>query len=174
MAAGNWWMSQMNLDISPGQIIWPRVLIVLGLSMCFAPANVAAYLYTPLELRGAAVGLLSLLRNEGGSFGTSMAQTLHERRDQFHTQRLGEYLDPFNPALSSFVEQAQGRMDMGDPAALQQLAAQAIDILRRQQASALAYFDCFWIFAVVTLALMLVVPLMRPSVAEKGAPISGE
>jgi len=174
MAAGNWWMSQMNLDISPGQIIWPRVLIVLGLSMCFAPANVAAYLYTPLELRGAAVGLLSLLRNEGGSFGTSMAQTLHERRDQFHTLRLGEYLDPFNPALSSFVEQAQGRMDMGDPAALQQLAAQAIDILRRQQASALAYFDCFWIFAVVTLALMLVVPLMRPSVAEKGAPISGE
>jgi DHA2 family multidrug resistance protein len=174
MAAGNWWMSQMNLDISPDQIIWPRVLIVLGLSMCFAPANVAAYLYTPLELRGAAVGLLSLLRNEGGSFGTSMAQTLHERRDQFHTLRLGEYLDPFNPALSSFVEQVQGRLDMGDPAALQQLAAQAIDILRRQQASALAYFDCFWIFAVVTLALMLVVPLMRPSVAEKGAPISGE
>jgi DHA2 family multidrug resistance protein len=56
---------------------------------------VAAYLYTPLELRGAAVGLVSLLRNEGGSVGTSMAQTLlHERRDQFRTTRLGEYPDP--------------------------------------------------------------------------------
>ena len=44
MAAGNYWMSQMNLDISPGQVVWPRVLVVLGLSMCFAPANVAAYL----------------------------------------------------------------------------------------------------------------------------------
>ncbi len=52
MAAGNYWMSQMNLDISPGQVVWPRALIVLGLLMCFAPANVAAYLYTPLELRG--------------------------------------------------------------------------------------------------------------------------
>jgi hypothetical protein len=41
MAAGNYWMSQMNLDISPDQVVWPRVLIVLGLSMCFAPANVA-------------------------------------------------------------------------------------------------------------------------------------
>ena len=99
MAAGNYWMSQMNLDISPGQVVWPRVLTVLGLSMCFAPANVAAYLYTPLELRGAAIGLLSLLRNEGGSVGTSMAQTLQERRDQFHTLRLGEYLDPLNPAV---------------------------------------------------------------------------
>jgi DHA2 family multidrug resistance protein len=167
-------MSQMNLDISPGQVVWPRVLVVLGLSMCFAPANVAAYLYTPLELRGAAVGLLSLLRNEGGSVGTSMAQTLHERRDQFHTLRLGENLDPLNPAMSSFVEQVQGQLNMGDPAAAQQLALQALDNLRQQQASALAYFDCFWIFAMVTLALVLAVPLMKRSVAEKGAHIASE
>ncbi len=91
MAAGNYWMSQMNLDISPGQVVWPRVMLVLGLSMCFAPANVAAYLYTPPLLRGAAIGLLSLLRNEGGSVGTSMAQTIQERRDQFHILRLGEF-----------------------------------------------------------------------------------
>jgi DHA2 family multidrug resistance protein len=174
MAAGNYWMSQMNLDISPGQVVWPRVLVILGLSMCFAPANVAAYLYTPLELRGAAIGLLSLLRNEGGSVGTSMVQTLHERRDQFHTMRLGEYLDPFNAALNSFVEQAQGRLDTGDPAALQQLAWQAIESLRQQQASALAYFDCFWISAMVTLALVFVVPLMKRSVAEKGTHVGGE
>jgi MFS family permease len=174
MAAGNWWMSQMNLDISPGQVVWPRVLIVLGLSMCFAPANVAAYLCTPLELRGAAVGLLSLLRNEGGSFGTSMAQTLHERRDQFHTLRLGETLDPLNPAVTSFIEQAQGQLATGDPAAQQQLALQALETLRQQQDSALSYFDCFWIFAMVTLAFVLVVPLMKRSVAEKGARIVGE
>ena len=42
MAAGNYWMSQMNLDVSPGQLVLPRVLLVLGLSMSFAPANVAA------------------------------------------------------------------------------------------------------------------------------------
>jgi DHA2 family multidrug resistance protein len=174
MAAGNYWMSQMNLDISPGQVIWPRVLVVLGLSMCFAPANVAAYLYTPLELRGAAVGLLSLLRNEGGSVGTSMAQTLHERRDQFHTLRLGDYLDPFNAAVSSFIEQTQAQFDTGDPIASQQLAWQALENLRQQQASALAYFDCFWIFAVVTLVLAFVVLLMKRSVAEKGTHVGGE
>jgi hypothetical protein len=69
-----------------------------------ATANVAAYRYTPFELKRAAVGLLSLLRNEGGSVGTSMAQTLHERRDQFHTMRLGEHLEPFNATVSSFGE----------------------------------------------------------------------
>ncbi len=70
MAIANYWMSQMNLDISPGQVVWPRVMLVFGLSMCFAPANVAAYLYIPPSLRGAAVGLLSLLRNEGGMWAS--------------------------------------------------------------------------------------------------------
>jgi MFS transporter, DHA2 family, multidrug resistance protein len=176
MAASNYWMSQMNLFISPGQVVWPRVLIVLGLSICFAPANVAAYLYIPPLLRGAAVGLLSLLRNEGGSVGTSLAQTMQERRDQFHTLRLGESLDPFNPAVHSFLEQAQARFlqQTGDPAAAQQLAWQALENLRQQQASALAYFDCFWLFAVLMLAVMVVVLLMKRSVAEKGARVGGE
>jgi MFS transporter, DHA2 family, multidrug resistance protein len=171
MAASTYWMSQLNLLISPGQVVWPRVVLVLGLAICFAPANVAAYLYTPMALRGAAVGLLSLLRNEGGSVGTSMAQTLQERRDQFHTLRLGESLDPFNPAVHSFLEQAQARFlqQTGDPATAQQLALQALENLRQQQASALAYFDCFWLFSVAMLALTLVVFVMKRSVAEKGA-----
>jgi DHA2 family multidrug resistance protein len=174
MAAGNYWMSQMNLDVSPGQLVWPRVVLIVGLSMCFAPANVAAYLYTPMALRGAAVGLLSLLRNEGGSVGTSMAQTVQERRDQFHTLRLGEYLDPFNAAVHSFVAQTQTLLQTGDAALLRLLPWQAIENLRQQQAAALAYFDVFWLLAIVMVALVPVVLWMKRSVAEKGARIGGE
>jgi len=176
MSAGNYWMSQMNLEISPGQVVWPRVVLVLGLAICFAPANVAAYLYTPPLLRGAAVGLLSLLRNEGGSVGTSLAQTMQERRDQFHTLRLGEFLDPLNPAVTSFLEQARGvfLQQTGDPVAAQQLALQTLENLRQQQASSLAYFDVFLLLAVVTLLLVPVALLMKRSVAEKGAHISHE
>src|SRR5271154_2091353 len=107
MAAGNYWMALMNLYISPSQAIWPRVVTIIGLSLMFAPLNVAAFVYTPKHLRGAAVGLLALLRNEGGSFGTSMVQTLQERRDQFHNTRVGEFLDPFNPEATSFLEQSR-------------------------------------------------------------------
>ena len=174
MAAGNYWMSQMNLDISPGQVVWPRVVLVLGLSICFAPANVAAYLYTPLALRGAAVGLLSLLRNEGGSVGTSLAQTVEERRLQFHSLRLNEYLDPFNAAVHSFLAQARALFQTGDPALSKLLAWQALGDLRQQQAAALAYFDVFWLLAVVMVALLPLVLLMRRSVAEKGTRIGGE
>jgi DHA2 family multidrug resistance protein len=176
MAAGSYWMSQMNLDISPGQVIWPRVVLVAGLSIGFAPANVAAYLYTPMALRGAAVGLLSLLRNEGGSVGTSMAQTVQERRLQFHSLRLGESLDTFNATMTSFLDQARTLFleQTADPAAAQQLAGQTLENLRQQQAAALAYFDVFWLLAVLTLLLVPVVLLMKRSVAEKGAHVGGE
>jgi len=43
-----------------------------------------------------------------------------------------------------------------------------------RQSLALAYFDCFWLFAVAMLAVTLVVFLMKRSVAEKGARIGGE
>jgi DHA2 family multidrug resistance protein len=176
MAAGNYWMSQMNLDISPGQAVWPRVVLVAGLAVCFAPANVAAYLYVPIELRAAAVGLLSLLRNEGGSVGVSLSQTFQERRDQFHSLRLGEYLDPFNAAANSVVAQAKALFlqHTADPVAAQQFGWQQLATLRDQQASSLAYFDCFWMSAVLMLAVAFLALLMKRSVAAKGARATGE
>ena len=49
------------------------------------------------HLRGAAVGLFALLRNEGGSVGTSMAQTIQERREQFHLSRRERIPRPLQP-----------------------------------------------------------------------------
>ena len=103
LGIGNYWMSLLNLEISPWQVVWPRVVLIAGLSMIFAPLNVAAFLYIPRKMRGAAVGLLALLRNEGGSVGTSVAQTIQERREQFHVLRLNESLDSFNPAVNDLL-----------------------------------------------------------------------
>jgi DHA2 family multidrug resistance protein len=176
MAAGCYWMSLMNLSISPWQVIWPRVVMITGLSLVFAPLNVAAFKYIPIYLRGAAVGLFALLRNEGGSVGTSMAQTIQERRLQFHTARVGEFLDPFNPQVTTFLERGRSffYQQTGDPAASQQMAVQALDNLVQQQASSLAYFDVFWTCAVLGVGLVFLVPLMKRSVAEKGSHVGAE
>jgi DHA2 family multidrug resistance protein len=176
LAAGNYWMSQLNLDISPWQAVWPRVVMIAGLGMIFAPLNVAAYLYIPLPLRGAAVGLFALLRNEGGSFGTSAGQTIVERREIFHALRLNEDLDRLNPAVHSYFGQVQPGFlqQTGDPAASHRMALQSLEDLREQQASALAYFDAFLIFAVVAVLLAFLVLLMKRSVAEKRAHLAAD
>lgn len=176
MGIGNYWTSQLTLEISPWQVVWPRVVVIAGLSMIFAPINVAAFLYIPKELRGAAVGLLALLRNEGGSVGTSIAQTIHERREQFHSLRLGEYLDSLNPAVNSFLEQAQSYLLQfsGDSVASGQMALQSLENLRQQQASAFAYFDIFFVFAAISAPLVALVFMMKRSVAQKGAHVAAE
>jgi DHA2 family multidrug resistance protein len=177
LAAGNYWMSQLNLSVSPWQVVWPRVVLIAGLSMIFAPLNVAAFLYIPKELRGAAVGLLALLRNEGGSVGTSLAKTLLERREQLHTLRLNESLDPLNPAVGRFFERASGffmHQAAGDGYHAQRNALYVLRELRERQALSLSYFDVFWYSAVVAIILVLAVGLMRRSVAEKGAHIAAE
>ena len=176
MAIGSYWISRLNLEISPWHIVWPRVVFIIGLSTIFAPLNVAAFLNIPPQLRGAAVGLLALLRNEGGSVGTSVAQTIHERRDQFHSLRLGENLDQLNPAVTSYFDQVQPGLlqQSGDPVATKQMALQILDNLRAEQSSALAYFDTFFVFAVVAFVLVGLVFLMKRSVPAKGAHIAAE
>jgi MFS transporter, DHA2 family, multidrug resistance protein len=176
LGVGGYWMSRLNLEISPWQIVWPRVVFIMGLSTIFAPLNVAAFLYIPPQLRGAAVGLLALLRNEGGSVGTSVAQTIQQRRDQFHSLRLGENLDPLNPAVNSYLDQAQPvfLQHTGDPVAAKQMALQSLANLREQQSSALSYFDIFFIFAVVAVALVGLVFFMKRSVAAKDAHVTAK
>ena len=176
LASSNFWMAHMNLYISPYQVVGPRMVLTAGLGLIFAPLNLAAFKYTPMRLRGAAVGLLALLRNEGGSVGTSMAQTVQERREQFHTSRVGEFLDPLNSVVISFLDQTRAFFvqDNGDPVRSQQMALQQLADLREQQAGSLAYFDVFWLAAVLGIALVPLVLLMKRSVAEKGEHVGGE
>jgi DHA2 family multidrug resistance protein len=176
LAAGNYWLSQLNLNIGPWDVVWPRVVIIGGLSMIFAPLNVAAFAHSPPHMRGAAVGLLALLRNEGGSVGTSIAQTVLQRRAQFHTLRLNEGLDPFNPAVNDILKNGQNYFQQltGDSPLSRQTTLQALELARDRQALSLAYFDIFWICAVLAASLVGLLLLMRRSVAEKGAHVGAE
>jgi DHA2 family multidrug resistance protein len=176
LAIGNYWMSQMNLEISPWDVVWPRVVVIAGLSMLFAPLNVAAFLHIPKELRGAAVGLLALLRNEGGSVGTSVGQIIQQRREQFHTLRLNERLDALNPAVTELFRQGQAffLQRTGDAPLARQMTLGGLEQARNRQALSLAYFDVFWFSAALAVLLVFLVLLIRRSVAEKGTHVGAE
>jgi MFS transporter, DHA2 family, multidrug resistance protein len=176
MAAGCFWFSQMNLFLSPGQVVWPRVVRSIGMSILFSPLSVAAYASLPPRLRGAATGLIALLRNEGGSVGTSMAKALCDRRAQFHFERLGEWLDPLNPNLGASLTELRTTFlgITGDPAQAGTMAWQSVSDLRWQQALSLAYFDCYWACGALAMALVPLVFLMKRSVLERGTHVAAE
>ena len=86
-------------------------------------------------------------------------------------------MTPLNPYVQSFLEGRLKRSSMqqtGDPAGSQQMTLQVLADLRQQQAASLAYFDVFWLCAVLGVALVVLVLLMKRSVAEKGAHVGAE
>jgi len=108
--------------------------------------------------------------------GTSVAQTALERRQQFHTLRLNEHLDPLNPAVNDLFRQGQDyflRLT-GDSAASREMTLEALRRVRAQQALSLSYFDIFWVSGALAFFLILLIPLMRRSVAAKGTHVGAE
>ena len=79
---------------------------------------------------------------------------------------------PPNPSSRKLSRSSYSKT--ADPIALQQLAWQQLESLRQQQASALAYFDVFWMIAVLTFAVAFLVLLMKRSVAEKRSHVGVE
>jgi DHA2 family multidrug resistance protein len=105
-----------------------------------------------------------------------MAQTMQERREQFHLSRLDDVLSPLNPHVDTFLQKGQVFFIQrtGDPFRSREMTVQALANLHQQQAASLAYFDVFWLCAALGVALVVLVLLMKRSVAEKGAQISAE
>src|SRR5260370_33863126 len=136
--------------------------------MTVAALNAAARKSAPRQLRGAAVGWFALLRNEGGSVGTSVAQTIQERREQFHLSRVDDTLGQLNPHVQTFLERGQGffMQHTGDPAGSQLKTVQALADLRQQQAASLAYFDVSWWCAALWPARVILVPFLQRSAPE--------
>jgi DHA2 family multidrug resistance protein len=167
-AGAAWWMSTLNLEVSPLQVVWPRVVQTLGAGLLWVPINTAAYLYVPREQTNNASGLFNLIRNEGASIGVATATTMLERHAQAHQNWLVGHVTPLSQAATDALARlsALGWSVSGDPVASQAQALRLLGAEVMRQAQALAYLDLFRTFAVAMLAVVPLVLLMRRSVAS--------
>jgi DHA2 family multidrug resistance protein len=168
VATGAFWMSTLNLEVSAGQVILPRIVQTLGAGLLWVPINTAAYLYLPREQTNNASGLFNLIRNEGGSIGIAIATTLLQRWAQVHQFYLIEHITPLSSAAQERLAQLRqlGLMHGAGPGLAEQQALGRLYQLVQQQALALSYFDLFRFFAFASLAVIPLVLLMRRSVAQ--------
>jgi DHA2 family multidrug resistance protein len=112
-----------------------------------------------------------MLRNEGGSLGVAIVDVLVDRRAQFHQLRLAEHVTLLNPAVNLWTDSfAQTRMVRGG--VTQAVAAQQgrglLSQMVHNQARQMAYLDPFWVFAVMALAALPLVLLMKKAVTRGG------
>src|SRR6202042_1499787 len=149
------WFASLNLEIAPGQVMWPRIWQTVGAGLLWVPINAAAYAYVSKEQTNNASGLFNLIRNEGSSIGVAMTNTLLQRRTQFHHSRLVEGLDRYNPVVMQWLDGAAGTGGRigSDPALAARQAVRMLDGAVNQQASMMSYLDVFWLFAMLSFAV---------------------
>jgi DHA2 family multidrug resistance protein len=168
-AAAAAWMSRLNLRVSEADVIWPRVVQVLGAGMMFVPINTIAYRFIPRTETNNASGLFSLVRNEAASIGVALVTTLLARRVQMHQVGLIAHINMLNPLAVDLMRQASGLFGPADPTGGRGAVA-LIYALVQQQAGILAYLDLFQLFAWVTLLVVPLVLFMRRGTMTHDAP----
>jgi MFS transporter, DHA2 family, multidrug resistance protein len=165
-------MAQYSLQISIWNVIWPRVIMGVGLAFLFVPLATVTFAFIPRDQMGTATGLFNLMRNVGGSFGIAGVTTLLARRSQFHYLRLSEHITGYNPGYQFGIGRlVSGLVYAGQSYWLAQ--KEAVGILYSQvlrQATAMSFVDCFWFLGVIMFVLIPVVFIMRRPPTHHGPP----
>jgi DHA2 family multidrug resistance protein len=156
VAAASMWMSRLDLLVSAGNVIWPRIVQVLGAGMMFVPINAVAYRFVAKTETNNASGLFSLVRNEGASIGVAMVSTLLARHMQMHQGRLVSHINLLNPIATNMLHLASGVFGPNDPTGGRGGLALLYGEVQRQSAI-LSYLDMFRLFAGL---IVIVVPLV--------------
>jgi DHA2 family multidrug resistance protein len=156
-------MSRFSLSADFYTVIWPRVVLGVGMGFFFIPLTTMTMSGIRKEDMGNASAIYNLLRNLGGSFGVAFVTTILARREQFHQARLVDHLTPFNRSYQIFSEQSSRLLDfLGLQGGLSGQGGLAIiyrGLLR--QASMLSFNDAFHLVSIMMICVLPLVLLMR-------------
>ncbi len=166
-------MSAFNLEVDFRTAMWARTIQALGMAFLFVPINTTAFSAVRPEKLGYATGLMNLFRNIGGSGGIAMINTVVARREQFHQATLVSHLTPLDAGLSPTLHGLTASVvasGASGPDALAQAQGLLYGLVQKQ-AAMLAVADTFWMLAVVFVAMIPLVLLLRRTPMHAGAAI---
>ncbi len=163
-------MASFNLDVDFRTAMTARIYQSAGMAFLFVPINVMAFYFIPKEKINNATGIINLARNIGGSVGIAGVVTMLARRTQYHQAVLVSHMTPLDPAYRAMLGGA-GQMLAArgsDPVlAAHQAQGLAYGVLMRHS-TMLAFLDDFWLMAVVILAVIPFMFLMKKVQPHRG------
>jgi len=158
-----WHMSKLSTDAAYSDLMWARIYQASGIAFLFIPITTASYAGLPANKSNEASALINLMRNLGGSFGISLAQTWLARRQQFHRTRLVSHLTQSHPVYQQWLANTAEAMRHGGASASEATKAALAQLGKTmgQQAEMLSYVDIFRVMAWCALATVPLVFLLR-------------
>jgi DHA2 family multidrug resistance protein len=165
----------MNVTLSPdsaGDQFWlPNIVRAFGQALVITPITAVTTAGIAPSEAAAASGLSNMLRNLGGAVGTATLATVLTKREQFHSNVIGQsvtlYREEVRQRIADLTHYFMAH-GITDPAAAQAKAVAAIGAIVKRQALILGFSDTFAVIGVL-LALAAVALLF----ARKSRPAAG-
>ncbi|MBI5739910.1 MAG: DHA2 family efflux MFS transporter permease subunit [Nitrospirae bacterium] len=162
-------MSQFNLAADFNTIIWPRLVLGVGMGFIFIPLTTLTMSGIRKEEMGNASAIYNLLRNLGGSFGVALVTTVIARRSQFHQFRMVEHLTPMDPSLGiASTNISRELISRGFNASEAQAGGGGAVYSRLvRQASMSAFNDAFYLLSVFLICIIPLLLMMKKGQAAR-------
>ena len=144
-------LSEWTPAVNEWDLAWNTIIQGAGLGLVFVPLNVVAFATLDPSLRYEATSFLSLVRNVGSSIGISIFEALITSQTQVEHSVLAGFATPLNRAL-----QHAHALSLHTAHGLAML-----DQLVTYQAQVIAYVDDYWLMAMMSAPIMLLLFFMK-------------
>jgi MFS transporter, DHA2 family, multidrug resistance protein len=154
----------MSLDYAGDQLWIPNIVRAIGQAMVLTPLTSVMTGGIAPQDAAAASGISNMLRNLGGAIGTAVLATVITKREQFHSNIIGQSVTLGREEVRNRIAQMTGYFmahGVPDPAAAHQQAIIALGNAVRRQALVMGFGDTFAVIGAVLVLAAVAVAFTR-------------
>jgi DHA2 family multidrug resistance protein len=162
----------MSLDYSGDQFFIPNIVRAIGQALTLAPLSAVSLGSVAPQDAAAASGISNMMRNLGGAIGTAVLATIVTKREQFHSNIIGQSVDLGREEVRNRIAEMTNyflRHGVSDPAAAHHQAIVALGNIVKRQALVLGFSDTFAVLGVVLILSGIAILLTKKPKAAAGA-----
>ena len=161
----------LSLDTSGDQFWIPNIVRALGQALVLTPISAITTAGIAPSEAGAASGLSNMLRNLGGAVGTAVLATVVTKREQFHSNIIGQsvtvYRDEVRQRIDHMTDYFMAH-GIADRAVATREAIVSLGNIVKRQALVMGFSDTFAVIGIL-LAIAAVAVLFAKKASGAGA-----
>jgi DHA2 family multidrug resistance protein len=164
--------TQMSFEYSGDQFFLPNIVRAIGQALILTPLTAIATVEIAPKDAANASGLFNMFRNLAGAIGTAALETIITKREQFHSNIIGQSVTMARDEVRQRIHEMTGYFmshGMSDAALAQHEAIVALGKVVKRQALVMGFSDTFAVIGVMLALAAAVLVFARKGKAGASA-----
>ncbi|GLK85555.1 DHA2 family efflux MFS transporter permease subunit [Ancylobacter defluvii] len=156
--------THLSYNVGGDQLMMTNIVRAVGQAIVLSPLASITMIGMPPALSGQASGLFNMMRSLGGAIGTAALATLITKREQFHSNIIGQSVTPYGESVREFLDRMQHyflQHGVPDPNRAYHQGEILLGQLVARQSLIMGFSDTFAALGVLLLLAMVAVAFTR-------------